>query len=141
MITFFSEDIKFNLNQKNRHKAWLRSVASEYNFKIGDLNYIFCSDDYLLNINKEYLGHDYFTDIITFDNRDQFFEADKICGDIFISIDTVSANGTDYGEGFDRELHRVMSHGLLHLIGFDDHNDEDIVKMRLAEERAIEIYG
>ena len=142
MITFFSEETKFTLKSKRKYSSWLRAVAASFGKEIGELNYIFCSDDYLLEINRQSLGHDYYTDIITFDNSDDYngtgssFEG-KINGDIYISIDTVMANGDTYGEGFDSELKRVIVHGLLHIIGFDDVTPELEKEMHRQEEIAI----
>lgn len=143
MIRYFCEDISFKLKDKRRISAWLKSICIGSGHNPGDLNYIFCSDAHLLDINRQFLGHDYLTDIITFDNSDDFL-AEKgregISGDIFISIDTVRANGRDYGEGFERELLRVIVHGLLHLIGYDDRTPAQQKKMRSAENRALEEY-
>ena len=136
MICFFSEDIAFNLSSKMLVKKWLKQVAAGAGHSIGDLNYIFCGDNYLLEMNRQYLGHDYYTDIITFDSRETP-EAEKIDGDVFISVDTVRANGEEYGEGFDRELHRVIAHGLLHLIGYDDGTEAEQKQMRAAENAAL----
>ena len=136
MICFFSEDIAFNLSSKMLVKKWLKQVAAGAGHSIGDLNYIFCGDNYLLEMNRQYLGHDYYTDIITFDSRETT-EAEKIDGDVFISVDTVRANGEEYGEGFDRELHRVIAHGLLHLIGYDDGTEAEQKQMRAAENAAL----
>lgn len=136
MICFFSEDIKFDLGQKMLMKKWLKQLAEGAGFTIGDLNYIFCSDEYLLGMNKRYLGHDYYTDVITFDNREDA-SGSRIDGDIFISIDTVRANGEEFGEGFERELHRVMAHGLLHLTGYDDITENEQKRMRGAEDAAL----
>lgn len=141
MISFFNEDIKFDLTLKRIATKWLRNLASERGYKIGQLNYIFCSDPYLLRLNKDYLGHAYFTDVITFDYSGDFefrYGPDSISGDIYISIDTVSRNAEIYGEGFERELHRVIAHGLLHLLGFDDVTKEQQVEMRVREEMALE---
>ena len=140
MICFFSEDITFNLQSKLIVKKWLKQVAEGAGYNIGDLNYIFCSDSYLLEMNKQYLGHDYFTDIITFDNREDP-ESRKVDGDIFISVDTVRANGEEYGEGFDRELHRVIAHGLLHLTGYDDGTEAEQKQMRDAENAALALLA
>lgn len=97
--------------------------------KLGDVSIIFCSDNYILDVNMKYLQHDYFTDIITFD----YCEGNKISGDLFISIDSVRENSSFYGSTFEDELDRVMVHGILHLIGYDDHSDEDIAVMRQKE--------
>ena len=140
MICFFSEDITFNLHAMLIVKRWLKQVAVGAGYSIGDLNYIFCSDSYLLEMNKQYLGHDYFTDIITFDNREDPGSR-KVDGDIFISIDTVRANGEEYGEGFDRELHRVIAHGLLHLTGYDDGTEAEQKQMREAENAALALLA
>ncbi len=140
MISFFKENTAFEIKSKNKIKRWLKSVAEEYGFTAGDINYIFCSDEYLLGINRQYLSHDYYTDIITFDSREDP-SSKKIDGDVFISVDTVRANGEEYGEGFERELMRVISHGLLHLVGFDDHTDEEQKEMRAAENRALEQWN
>ncbi|MCF0163896.1 MAG: rRNA maturation RNase YbeY [Bacteroidales bacterium] len=139
MILFFTEDINFDLRDKNLIKRWLRAVAKQDGFKITDLNYIFCSDRYLLDINKQFLGHDYYTDIITFDNKQE--EGNIVCGDIFISLDTVYINGDIYREGFQRELMRVMVHGLLHLTVYDDVDEKSRAKMRAAENRALDLLA
>ena len=137
MISFFKENTGFDIKSKNKIKTWLRSVAAGYGYTIGDLNYIFCDDEYLLDINKQYLGHDYYTDIITFDSREDA-SSRRIDGDIFISVDTVRANGDEYGEGFEREIMRVVAHGLLHLVGEDDVTEALQKKMRAAENAALE---
>ena len=136
MISFFKENTTFDIKQKNKIKSWLKNVASGYGFSAGDLNYVFCDDEYLLQMNRQYLGHDYYTDIITFDSREDALSK-RLDGDIFISVDTVRANGEEYGEGFEREIMRVIAHGLLHLIGFDDHTASQQKKMREAEDTAL----
>ncbi|NLD22587.1 MAG: rRNA maturation RNase YbeY [Bacteroidales bacterium] len=140
MISFYSEGIKFDLDAKLLKKKWLKQVAAHAGYAINELNYIFCNDNYLLDLNYKYLGHDYFTDVITFDNREDTDNA-TVIGDIFISIDTVEANGVEYGEGFERELHRVMVHGLLHLVGYDDLSDADKSHMRAGEDSALELLS
>lgn len=143
MIGFFSEDIKFVLKGKRRIGSWLKEVAGQRGYKVGELNYIFCSDEYLLGINRQFLGHDYYTDIITFDNSEDYLLEKGhpgVSGDIYISVDTVRANGSQYGEGFDRELLRVIAHGLLHLTGCDDVTDDLAKEMRAAENFALELY-
>ena len=140
MIKFFAEDCSFKLKHKRLIGRWLKSVAASENRRPGALNYIFCSDPYLLDINKQYLGHDYYTDIITFDNSEDYsrvYTGKNVSADIYISVDTVRANGQEYGEGFDKELHRVIVHGLLHLIGYDDHSQAQKKRMRAAEDRAL----
>lgn len=142
MIRYYTEDIKFNLSQKRLVSNWLKQIAASSEKQIGDLNYIFCSDPFLLNINKQYLGHNYYTDIITFDYSDDYVEigkSDKIYGDIYISIDTITHNSIEYGEGFDKELHRVIAHGLLHLIGFDDTTPELQTEMTRQENLSLDL--
>ena len=129
MISYFFEDTGFIYNGRARNNRWLRLAAESEIRRIGDINIIFCSDPYILDINLRYLGHDYFTDIITFD----YCEGEKLSGDLFISVDSVRENALFYGTEFDEELHRVIIHGLLHLIGYDDHTDEEKTVMRSKE--------
>ena len=121
MIRYFNEGVKFTLKDKMANNRWLKMVAGSEIRSIGDINIIFCSDNYILDVNLRYLGHDYFTDLITFD----YCEGKKLSGDMFISVDSVRENALEYGVEFDDELHRVMVHGLLHLIGYDDHTPEE----------------
>lgn len=130
MIRFFSEDVCFDFNQKLLTKRWLNLVAEAEHRNIGDINIIFCSDPYILDINIQYLQHDYYTDIITFD----YCEGVVLSGDLFISIDSVRDNSSEFSSSFNDELNRVIVHGLLHLIGYDDHKDEDIAVMRSKED-------
>jgi len=142
MIRYFTEDTTFTLKGKRLISKWLKQVAQENGHAVGELNYIFCSDPYLLAINQQFLDHDYFTDIITFDNSDDFFQETGrkgVSADIYISVDTVKANGAAYGEGFERELHRVIVHGLLHLVGYDDVSEWKQRRMRAAENRALKL--
>ena len=129
MIRYFQEDIRFELKQKMQNNRWLKMVAGSEMRRIGAVNIIFCSDNYILDVNMKYLQHDYFTDIITFD----YCEKDILSGDLFISIDSVRENAQFYGTEFVDELNRVMVHGLLHLIGYDDHSEADIAVMRQKE--------
>ena len=135
MIRYYREDTKFDLKGKMQNNRWLKEVAEKEGRKIGDINIIFCSDPYLLDVNKKYLGHDYYTDIITFD----YCEKNILSGDLFISVDCVRDNASFYGTEFSNELNRVMVHGVLHLIGYDDHTDEDIAVMRSKENTYLEI--
>lgn len=135
MIRYYREDTKFDLKGKLQNNRWLKEVAQREDRKIGDINIIFCSDNYLLEVNKKYLEHDYYTDIITFD----YCEKDILSGDLFISVDCVRDNASFYGTEFSNELNRVMVHGVLHLIGYDDHTDEDIAVMRSKENTYLEI--
>ncbi len=129
MVTYFTEDISFPFKEKRLTSRWLKFVACSEAKKLGDIAIIFCSDNYILDVNIKYLGHDYYTDIITFDYR----EGDVLSGDLFISIDSVRENASFYGVDFPTELNRVIVHGLLHLIGYDDHSEEDIAVMRAKE--------
>lgn len=130
MIRYFTEDIKFEFKGKLSNNKWLRLVASSEIRKVGDINIIFCSDNYILDVNMKYLQHDYFTDIITFD----YCEGEVLSGDLFISIDSVRENAGFYKTGFQDELNRVIVHGILHLIGYDDHSEEEIKVMRSKED-------
>ena len=129
MISYYFEDTDFIFKGKTRNSKWLRLVAESEIRKIGDISIIFCSDNYILDVNQKYLQHDYFTDIITFD----YCEGDRLSGDLFISVDSVRENAVEYCTEFSEELYRVIVHGVLHLIGYDDHNDEDIAMMRKKE--------
>ena len=135
MIRYYNEDIKFELKAKALNNKWLKFVAESEIRKIGDINIIFCSDNYILDVNMRYLQHDYFTDIITFD----YCEKNILCGDLFISIDSVRENAVYYGTDFNDELNRVMVHGILHLIGYDDHSEVEISQMRAKENYYLEL--
>ena len=135
MISYYNEDINFTLKGKLLNNRWLKMVIESEVKKPGDISIIYCSDRYILDVNMKYLQHDYFTDIITFD----YCEGNKISGDLFISIDSVRENATFYGVDFETELDRVMVHGVLHLIGYDDHTPEDIAVMRQKENYYIEM--
>lgn len=130
MVRYFYEDIKFEFKNKLLNNRWLKFVAGSEVCTLGDVNIIFCSDNYLLDINMKYLQHDYFTDIITFDYR----EGDVLSGDLFISIDSVKDNAEFYGVEFSDELNRVIVHGLLHIIGYDDHTEDEQKQMRAKED-------
>ena len=136
MIHFCTENITFSLKEKLKHKAWLNEVARQEGKRILELTYVFCSDDYLLQINQEYLNHDTLTDIVTFDNSE---DPNKIEGDIFISIDRVKENGDALGTK-ETELGRVMVHGLLHLLGYKDKKKEDKALMTEKEDFYIKQY-
>ena len=136
-INFFEEDIKPPLFNTEKVKTWLTNITKKNSKKIKEINYIFCSDEYLLKVNIEYLDHDYYTDIITFDNSEI---DDVIEGDIFISLDRIKDNSNSLNESFDNELLRVLAHGLLHLIGFNDKTNEDQEEMTKQENLALELY-
>ena len=137
MIVFFNEDINFKFQGKDKFKSWLKKVADKEGFSINNLNYIFCSDEYLHKINLEYLDHDTYTDIITFDNSE---DESSLEGDIFISIERVRENSQTLNTVFEEELKRVIVHGLLHLCGYNDHTPEDKAEMRRLESEFILIF-
>lgn len=141
MVTYSTEGISFNFKGRRANNSWLKYVAESEFTRLGPVSIVFCSDDYLLEINKKFLKHDYYTDVITFD----YSEGKAISGDIMISIDSVRQNASYYKVDFDTELNRVMVHGLLHLIGYDDHEEEDITVMRGKENYYIskkkELFG
>ncbi len=136
MVNYYFEDTAFKLKAKTKIKNWLKLVAESEVYTLGNVSVIFCSDNYILDINQRFLQHDYFTDIITFD----YSEGSKISGDLFISVDSVKENSIEYGTDFEDELHRVIVHGILHLIGYDDHTDEDIKIMRSKENYYLSLY-
>ena len=138
MISFNIEIVKFKLSDIRKKKAWLKDLANEQGFKLKELNYVFLSDEELLKMNVEYLNHDTYTDIITFDNSEK---EDEIEGDIFISVDRVAENSGKFQVEFETELCRVMAHGLLHLCGYLDKKPADVKLMREMEEKYIAKYG
>lgn len=135
-ISFNAEDIEFELRDEEQCRKWLCKIAANEGSDISRLTYIFCSDEYLLEINKTYLDHDYYTDIITFPYK----QGPVLESDMFISIDRIKENATELGVDFEEELHRVMAHGVLHLIGYQDKSDEDISTMRKKEEAALALW-
>ncbi len=135
MIRYFNEDTEFVFKPRLLNNRWLKTVAGSEMRRIGDVNIIFCSDNYILDVNVKYLGHDYFTDIITFD----YCEKNILSGDLFISVDSVRENASFYGTEFEDELNRVIVHGLLHLIGYDDHTESDIAQMRSKEDYYLQV--
>ncbi len=130
MIRFFNEDSPYKLPQKQAVRKWLTQQAKAERFRIGDLNYIFCSDEHVLQVNRDYLDHDYYTDIITFDQSE---EEDLIEGDIFISVDRVTDNAAQLGVSTEQEMRRVLAHGLLHLCGYGDKSPDEEQAMRTKE--------
>ncbi len=137
-VRFFIEDLDFSLNNKEHLIKWIKSVIKAEGFSLNDLNYIFCSDAYLLKINQSYLNHDTYTDIITFDNSS---EETSIESDIYISLDRITENAKDYGVSFEHELQRVMIHGVLHLMGWVDKTHEDKQEMRQKEDACISLLN
>lgn len=115
-IQFFNQEINFKLSQKRIINSWIKSTISSHHKKCGEISFIFTSDEQILEVNRQYLQHDYFTDIITFN----YNNGDVVSGDIYISVDTVSSNAAIYNVTFQEELHRVIIHGILHLLGFND---------------------
>ena len=132
-ISFFTEDVPFVLKHKAHIRNWLLYTIEKEQGTIAELNFIFCSDEYLLKINAEHLDHHYYTDIITFDNRDVFGEG-PIVGDIFISIDRVAENALSYNVSAIQELRRVLVHGTLHLLGYKDKTKAQAATMREKED-------
>lgn len=137
MIRFFTEDITYNLPKKQATRQWLKQQAKLEGYDLGELNYIFCSDEYLLEVNREHLDHDYYTDIITFDNSEK---EGKIDGDLFISIDRVTDNARQLNVPADTEIRRVLAHGLLHLCGYGDKSEEEATRMRRKEEEWLSAF-
>ena len=133
MITYASENIKFPNIRRRDTSAWIRRVAATYGRKVGEVGYLFCDDEKILEVNREFLQHDYYTDIITFD----YDEGDVINGDIVISLDTVRSNAELLGKDYDEELHRVIIHGILHLCGQNDKGPGEREQMEAAENRAL----
>ncbi len=133
MITYNSENIKMPRLKRRETSVWIESVAATYDRRIGEIGYMFVDDEKILEINREYLGHDYYTDIITFD----YDERDVLNGDIVISVDTVRSNAEQFGKSFDDELHRVIIHGILHLCGINDKGPGERELMEAAEDRAL----
>jgi rRNA maturation RNase YbeY len=129
----FNYETAFQLDDENRLEKWVEIVASKNGFDVGEINYIFCDDEYLLKLNVEFLKHDTLTDVISFDNT----LGKLINGDIFISIERVIDNAKEYNVSFDVELQRVMIHGVLHYMGFKDKSDDEVKQMRSAENTAL----
>ncbi len=133
MIHFFVEDVSFSLTDPPSVNHWLDAVARSEGVTIAELNYIFCSDDYLLCLNQQYLNHDYYTDVITFDHRDH--PTEPIAGDVYISYDRVVDNSSQFNFSVSLELNRVMVHGLLHLLGYGDDTESGQRLMRQLEDQ------
>nr|WP_315346314.1 rRNA maturation RNase YbeY [Hoylesella enoeca] len=137
MITYNSENIKMPRLKRRETSAWIETVAATYDRRIGEIGYMFVDDEKILEINREYLGHDYYTDIITFD----YDESDVLNGDIVISVDTVRSNAEQFGKSFGDELHRVIIHGILHLCGINDKGPGERELMEAAEDKALALLG
>ena len=130
----FNYETDFKIDDEHRLENWIETIAADKGFEIGEINYIFWDDDYLLKLNREFLQHDTLTDIISFDNS----MGKLISGDIFISVERVSDNAKDFKVSFDEELHRVMIHGVLHYMGYKDKSEKDEKEMRHQENLALE---
>ncbi|MCD7977987.1 MAG: rRNA maturation RNase YbeY [Tannerellaceae bacterium] len=132
-ISYYTEDIKPPVLKKREVSNWIKQVAATYGKKTGDISYIFCSDEKILEVNRQYLQHDYYTDIITFD----YSEGDKISGDLFISLDTVKTNAEKFHTNYEEELLRTIIHGILHLCGIDDKGPGEREIMEEHENKAL----
>ncbi|GHT00212.1 endoribonuclease YbeY [Bacteroidia bacterium] len=137
VIHYETVDIKSPKIKRRATTNWIKTVAAQYQKRVGEISYIFCSDAEILRINNLYLKHDYYTDIITFD----YSEGDILSGDLFISLETVKSNSEQFGTDYDEELRRVMIHGVLHLCGFKDKSSEDEKVMREKENEALSRRG
>lgn len=135
-IDFYYEDCSFVYKGQIATRNWINRAVKENNKQLGAISIIFCSDNYLLKINQDYLNHDYFTDIITFD----YCEGNSVSGDLFISIDMIRANAEKFGVEFIDELHRVIIHGVMHLVGFKDKTEEEAQTMRAQENYWLERF-
>jgi rRNA maturation RNase YbeY len=133
MISFIADSIEIPALDERKVTRWVKAVAAEYGFTVGNINYIFCSDERELEVNRQFLGHDYYTDVITFD----YSTASTLNGDIFISLDTVKSNAEMVGVRFEDELLRILIHGVLHLTGQGDKTPETKAQMTAKEELAL----
>lgn len=132
-VSFHSENVDFPQIKKRATANWIKTVAENHGRRVGEISYLFCDDAKILEINRQYLQHDFYTDIITFD----YSENNVISGDISISLDTVRSNSQKYQTEFTDELNRVIIHGILHLCGLDDHSNSEQEAMRIAENTAL----
>ena len=135
MITFQTEHIEMPAIDQTKVRDWIKKVASSYNKRVGEISYFFCDDDKILEVNHQYLQHDYYTDIITFD----YCEGNRLSGDIFISLDTVRSNSELLNTNYNTELHRVIIHGVLHLCGINDKGPGEREIMEAAENNALDL--
>ena len=146
MITYQVDGVKMPPIRRRQISAWVKAVAATYGkrVRVGDIGYIFCNDEKILEVNRQYLQHDYYTDIITFDYCDDALltgKKDTIAGDLFISLDTVRSNAQQQGTTYDEELHRVIIHGILHLCGINDKGPGEREIMEAAENKALKLRG
>lgn len=135
MITYNVIEVKMPEISHRETTKWVRAVAASYGKRVGEVAYVFCNDDKILEVNRQYLKHDYFTDIITFD----YCEGDMLSGDLFISLDTVRTNAELFHKTYDDELHRVIIHGILHLVGINDKGPGEREIMEAAENKALDL--
>ena len=133
MVTYNTDGVKMPSIKKRENTAWVKAVAASYGKRVGEIAYIFVDDEKILEVNRQYLGHDYYTVIITFD----YCEGDVISGDLFISLDTVRTNAEQVGATYEEELHRVIIHGILHLCGINDKGPGEREIMEAAEDKAL----
>ena len=133
MITYSVEGVRLPAIKKRATNAWIKAVAASYGRKVGEIGYLFVNDEKILEVNREYLNHDYYTDIITFD----YDEDDTISGDLVISLDTVRSNAELFGKTYEEELYRVIIHGILHLCGINDKGPGEREMMEAAENKAL----
>ena len=135
IINFYSET-DFELQEQAEYEAWLKRVIASEDKKLEEVSFIFCDDEYLLEINQKYLDHDTYTDIISFDNC----VGNILAGDIFISTERVAENSREYGVDFEEELRRVLAHGILHFCGYSDKSDRESAEMRRKEEEKMRMF-
>ena len=135
MISYNTDGVKMPNIKKRETTKWIKAVAASYGRKVGEIGYMFVNDEKILEVNNEYLGHDYYTDIITFD----YCEGDVLNGDLVISLDTIRTNAEKFGKEYDEELHRVIIHGILHLCGINDKGPGEREIMEAAENKALRI--
>lgn len=135
MITYHLEGVEKPKICTRRTSKWVKEVAEKHEKIVGEIAYIFCSDEYIIDVNRKFLNHDYYTDVITFD----YSEGNKISGDIFISLDTVKTNAETFNQDYYNELERIIIHGILHLCGFKDKDSKDKEEMTFQEDEAIKL--
>lgn len=136
-VSFYTEGIEMPDINKSEIRNWVKNVAELHSKRLGPVSYIFCDDNKILEVNKQFLQHDYYTDIITFD----YTEGDKISGDLFISLDTVRTNAEQFGQDYNTELHRVIIHGILHLCGINDKGPGEREIMEAEENKALALIN
>ena len=136
MIHIYTEGVDFPDIQEDKVKLWICNLVEIYSKRIGDLSLVFCSDKYILEVNRTYLQHDYYTDIITFD----YCSGSQLSGDLIISLDTVLSNSREFNSSYNTELHRVIIHGVLHLLGYKDKTPIEAEEMRRNEDQALKLF-